>query len=167
MGQAVIWPDFSSFPTVFKVSGHTRLYHIDNKQILRPHGFSQIQPSPTRADFADSYGSHPRTPFHTAAYEMRIVALGSLRLYRILCSLRCRSADGSQVCSNAGSDDILQNVFVHRHDPMHDRQIHSAQILLPFPVFVGFCSIIPIWTKIPEIFKLIRIVFIFSKIYSI
>ena len=98
MGQAVIWLDFSSFPTVFKVSGHAkRLCHIDNKQISRPHGFSQIQPSPTRADFADSYGSHPRTPFHTAAYEMRIVAPGSLRLYRILCSLRCRSADGSGV----------------------------------------------------------------------
>ena len=63
--------------------------------------------------------------------------------------------------------DILQNDFAHRHDPMHDRQMHSAQISLPFPVFVGFCSIIPIWTKIPEIFKQIRIVFIFSKIYSI
>ena len=32
--------------------------------------------------------------------------------------------------------DILQNDFAHRHDPAHDRQMHSAQISLPFPVFV-------------------------------
>ena len=63
--------------------------------------------------------------------------------------------------------DILQNDFAHRHDPAHDRQMRSAQISLPFPVFVGFCSNILIWTKIPEIFKQIRIVFVFSKIYSI
>ena len=32
--------------------------------------------------------------------------------------------------------DILQNDFAHRHDPTHDRQMHSAQISLPIPVFV-------------------------------
>jgi hypothetical protein len=149
-------------------SGHAkRLCHIDNKQISRPHGFSQIQPSPTRADFADSYGSHPCTPFHTAAYGMRIAAPGSLRLYRTFVLYAVVPQMDRKCAATLVRIDILQNDFAHRHDPMHDHQMHSAQISLPFPVFVEFCSIIPKWTKILQIFKQIRIVFIFSKIYSI